>query len=118
MIIVAAQLTFSDETSRDHAVKKSTPVQLATREDEPGCLAYCFSADPCDPLSIQVYELWNDSDALVAHFDHPNYHEMLAVMSDAGVLESRNRAYLTERDEPVYGPDLEKKTAFFCDLSR
>ncbi|MDC0361650.1 hypothetical protein OAN12_01220 [Halioglobus sp.] len=54
----------------------------------------------------------------MAHFDYPNYYEMLAVMSDAGVLESRNRAYLTETNEPVYGPDFKKKTAFFNDPSR
>jgi quinol monooxygenase YgiN len=64
-------------------------------------------------VAIQVYELWKDSDALVAHFDHSNYHAMVELLSQAGILESINRAYLTEKNEPVYGPNLEKRTSFF-----
>lgn len=115
MIIVVAQLKFPDQASRDRAVSRSAPIQQATRDQEQGCHAYCFSADPCDPVSIQVYELWQDSDSLVAHFEHPNYLAMLDLMGDMGVLESLNRAYLTTRDESVYGPDFEKKAAFFVD---
>ena len=113
MIIVTAKILFETQSDRDKAVKLSTPIQLSTREQEAGCHAYCFSADPCDALAIQVYELWEDSDSLVAHFDHPNYHNMLAALSSVGLVESINRAYLTERNEPVYGPDFQKKTSFF-----
>ena len=104
---------FSSESDRDRAVQLSTPIQQATRDDEPGCHAYCFSADPCDPHAIQVYELWEDSESLVAHFEHPNYLAMLDAFSGVGLVDSINRAYLTERDEPVYGPNFEKRTAFF-----
>jgi quinol monooxygenase YgiN len=113
MIIVVAKITFPTKLDRDRAVELSAPVQLATREQEAGCHAYCFAADPCDPVAIQVYELWKDSDALVAHFDHSNYHAMVELLSQAGILESINRAYLTEKNEPVYGPNLEKRTSFF-----
>ena len=113
MIIVAAKLTFVDREHRDRAVDISKPVQQATRDDEAGCHAYCFAPDPCNPLAMQVYELWQDSDSLVAHFAHENYTAMVSLLSECGLLESENRAYLTERDEPVYGPDFEKKTAFF-----
>ena len=34
-------------------------------------------------------------------------------MTEVGFVESTNRAYLVERDEPVYGENGEKKTAFF-----
>jgi hypothetical protein len=57
--------------------------------------------------------LWDNSDSLVAHFDHPNYLAMVELLSSTGILESINRAYLTERDEPVYGENAEKKTVFF-----
>ena len=82
-------------------------------DHEAGCHAYCFAADPCDPVAIQVYELWQDSDSLVAHFEHENYHAMVELSSQVGFLESINRAYLTEKNESVYGPDFEKKTSFF-----
>ena len=113
MIIVVARITFPTQADRDRAVELSAPIQQATRDEEPGCHAYCFAADPCDPIAIQVYELWQDSDSLVAHFAHPNYHAMVAMFAETGFLESINRAYLAERDEPVYGPNFEIKTAFF-----
>jgi quinol monooxygenase YgiN len=113
MIVVVAKIVFANQADRDRAVELSAPVQLATRQQEAGCHAYCFAADPCDATAIQVYELWEDSDSLAAHFDHSNYQAMVEVLTETGFLESINRAYLTERDEPVYGPNGEKKTAFF-----
>ena len=113
MIIVAAKILFTSEADRDRAVALSVPIQKATRDQEPGCHAYCFSADPCDPVAIQVYELWEDSESLVAHFDHPNYEAMLEAFSSVGLVDSINRAYLTEKNEPVYGPQFEKKKSFF-----
>ena len=113
MIIVVAKIRFNSEADRDRAVALSTPVQQATRDNEPGCHDYCFAPDPCAADTIQVYELWEDSDSLAAHFDHPNYHAMVELLGGCGFVESINRAYLTERDEPVYGDNGEKKTAFF-----
>lgn len=113
MIIVTAKLVFASQPDRDKAVELSIPFQRATRDQEAGCHAYCFAADPCEPHVIQVYELWEDSDSLVAHFEHENYQAMVDMLSQVGFVESINRAYLTERNEPVYGPDFEKKTAFF-----
>ena len=113
MIIVTANLIFESESERDRFVEGSIPIQQATRDQEAGCHAYCFAADPCDDLAVQVYELWEDSPSLVAHFDHENYFAMLELASKVGLKESINRAYLTERNEPVYGPDFQKKTAFF-----
>jgi quinol monooxygenase YgiN len=113
MIIVVAKITFPTMAERNNAVELSAAIQLATREQEPGCHAYCFSADPCDPVAIQVYELWEDSDSLVAHFNHSNYHAMVELLSQVGFLESINRAYLSEKNEPVYGPNFEIKESFF-----
>ncbi|MFK8021273.1 MAG: putative quinol monooxygenase [Pseudomonadales bacterium] len=113
MIIVSAKITFASEQNRDEAITLSTPIQQLTRDQEPGCHAYCFAPDPCEATAIQVYELWEDGDSLIAHFDHANYQSMLEMLSQVGFVESVNRAYLTERNEPVYGPNFEKKTAFF-----
>ena len=65
MIIVAAKILFTSQTDRDRAVALSVLIQKAIRDQEPGCHAYCFSADPCDPVAIQVYELWEHSESLV-----------------------------------------------------
>ena len=113
MIIVVARLLFETTEQRDAAASRSAPIQQATRDQEPGCHAYCFAPDPCDALAIQVYELWEDSDSLAAHFNHPNYQAMVELLGEIGILESINRAHLTERNEPVYGPNGEKRDAFF-----
>ena len=56
MIIISATLDFATQADRDRAVANTTAVQAATRNDEPGCHAYCFAADPAVPNRIQVYE--------------------------------------------------------------
>ncbi len=115
MIVVVAALRFETQEARDKAVEVTKDVQMATREEEAGCHDYCFAPDPSVPTRIQVYELWEDSDSLAAHFEHPNYAKMVEVLGSAGVVESINQAYLVERGEPVYGPNGERKTAFFAD---
>ncbi len=115
MIIVVAALRFETQQDRDRAVALTTDVQMATRQQEPGCRDYCFAPDPAVPTRVQVYELWDDSASLAAHFKHPNYAKMVELLSNANIKESVNQAYLVERGEPVYGPNGEKKTAFFAD---
>ena len=115
MIIVVAALKFENQEARDKAVELTREVQLATREEEAGCHDYCFAPDPSIPTRIQVYELWEDSDSLAAHFTHVNYAKMVELLGSAGIIESINQAYLVERGEPVYGPNNEPKAAFFAD---
>ena len=40
---------------------------------------------------------------------------MVELLQNARVRQSINQAYLVERGEPVYGPNGERKTAFFTD---
>ncbi len=115
MIIVVAALEFDNQADRDRAVALTADVQLATRVEEAGCRDYCFAPDPAVPTRIQVYELWDDSDSLAAHFEHPNYQRMVELLAEAKIRESINQAYLVERSEPVYGPNGERKSAFFAD---
>lgn len=115
MIIVVAALEFENQEDRDRAVELTADVQMATRQEEAGCRDYCFAPDPSVPTRIQVYELWDDSESLAAHFKHPNYDKMVEVLGNAGIKQSINQAYLVERGEPVYGPNGERKEAFFQD---
>jgi quinol monooxygenase YgiN len=114
MIIVVAALGFANQHDRDRAVALTAECQFKTRVEEKGCRDYCFAADPAVPTRIQVYELWDDSDSLAAHFRHPNYARMVELLSQANLVESVNQAYLVERGEPVYGPNGEKKAKFFA----
>ncbi len=106
MIIVTATLSFESEADRDRAVVATTPVQRATREEEPGCSAYCFAPDPVEPTHVQVFELWSDAEHLAAHFDHANYASMVRVLqSSGGFLASDNQLYAADDRGPVYGAD-------------
>ena len=103
MIIVTATLSFETEADRDRAVALTAPVQKATRDEEEGCLAYCFAADPSEPTHIQVYELWTDADMLAAHFEHPNYTAMVEVLrTSGGFVHSENRLWAAEDRGQVY----------------
>ena len=109
MVIVTATLSFETEADRDRAVELTAPVQKATRDDEPGCLAYCFGADPVEPTHVQVYELWTDPENLAKHFDHPNYAAMVDVLPtvaasrvrEPAVGSRRSRAGVRGRAVPV-----------------
>lgn len=103
MIIITATLSFETEADRDRAVALTTGIQKATRDDEPGCLAYCFAADPAEATHVQVYELWTDPENLAKHFEHPNYSKMVEALHNCGgFLESENRLYAAEDRGPVY----------------
>ena len=59
MIIITATLSFETEAAASGG-RAHHRIQKATRDDEPGCLAYCFAADPAEATHVQVYELWTD----------------------------------------------------------
>ncbi len=102
MIIVTATLSFATEADRDAAVAATVDIQAATRDDEPGCVAYCFGPDPVEATDVQVYELWTDAAALDAHFRHPNYAAMVAALRGSGIRASDNRLWTADDRGPVY----------------
>lgn len=103
MIIVTARLVFETRESRDRAALSSSEVQAATRTEEHGCLGYCFAPDPAVATEIQVFELWQDTASLEAHFSHPNYMRMVKALAEAGgLLDSINRLYTADDRGPVY----------------
>ena len=115
MIIVVAALEFANQADRDEAVRLTADVQRLTREEEPGCHDFCSAPDPAIATRMPVYELWDDSDSLAAHYQHPYSDRMASLLQGVGIVSSSNQAYLVERGEPVYNADGEKKTGFFLD---
>lgn len=113
MIIIAGTIDLVDPASRDEVMVKAGPLQQATREQEPGCLAYCFAPDPVVPGRIQVYELWADQASLAAHFEHPNYLNMRTMLGQAGLKGADNKKYRVDLVEPVYDADRNPRADFF-----
>lgn len=113
MIIIAGTIDLADPSKIDDVMAKAIPLQQATRDDEPGCLAYCFAPDPCVDGRIQVYELWEDEATLAAHFEHENYFNMGGMLRDAGLAGSDNNKYRVDASEPVYDPTHTPRADFF-----
>ena len=113
MIIIAGTIDLADPAARDAAMERATPLQMATRTQEPGCLAYCFAADPGVPGRIQVYELWADEAALAAHFVHPNYLNMRDMLGTVGLKGADNSKYRVDLVEPVYDEQRRPRADFF-----
>jgi quinol monooxygenase YgiN len=105
MIIVAGYLDFTTSQGRDAAVAASVDLQQSTRDTEPGCQAYSFSADSAVPTRVQVFELWDDGESLEAHFLHPNYtatRTLLRTFERAGAAVTK---YHCDASGPIYGAD-------------
>ncbi len=113
MIIIAGTIDFDSPESRDRAVDVGRSLQQATRDDEPGCEAYCFAADPCEPTRVQVYELWRDEPSLAAHFEHPNYLAMRDALGGSGMVAADVRKFRCDLAEPVYDDTMTPRADFF-----
>lgn len=113
MIIITAEFDLADPDRIDDAVAAATPIQQATRDEEPGCLAYVFSADPCLRGRMQVYELWEDEATLAAHFDHPNYGAMATALRDVGLANAVSQKFRVTAVEPVYDDTRTARADFF-----
>lgn len=114
MIIIAGTIDVDPER-RDACVNAAGPVQKATRDDEPGCLAYCFAIDPVVAGRIQVYELWADQASLAAHFEHENYRQMRVTLGSFGIIRADNKKYRIDKSEPVYDSTRTPRADFFTD---
>jgi quinol monooxygenase YgiN len=113
MIIIAGTIDLADPAKRDEAIERARPLQQATRDQEPGCLAYVFSPDPCVPARIAVYELWEDEAALAAHFKHRNYFNMRDMLGSVGLAGADNHKYRCDLKEPVYDSTGTPRADFF-----
>lgn len=116
MIIIAGYLEFVDKENRDGAVAAGRDLQQATRDDEPGCLAYVFTSDPCEDRRVHVYELWEDEAALSAHFQHPNYTEMRTTLRQFDRSGGDVRKYRCDLSEPVYDDTGVARADFFTSV--
>lgn len=103
-IIIAGEITIPAD-KRAAALEATRDLQQAPRDEEPGCLAYVFSADPCRDDVITVFELWEDADSLAAHFLHPNYFQMRDALGAAGITGATTMKYRVDASAPVYNAD-------------
>jgi len=113
MIIVAGHLDFADRAARDTVLAEGAALQEATRNEEPGCQAYCLSADPTLDTRVLVHERWQDQASLAAHFEHPYFHEMRTVFHRFERTGGEVRKYRCDLSEPVHDDTGTVRADFF-----
>ena len=116
MIVISGWIDVDPEV-RDALVSESMPFQRSTREDEPGCNAYVFAADPCDPGRIHVFEEWASADDLEAHFQHPNFAAMGELLHRYPRRGSQTLKYRVDATAPVRNADGVATASFPGDAS-
>ncbi len=114
-IVTVAGWIDVDPASRDELVSRSIPLQRSTREDEPGCEAYVFAADPIVEGRIHVYEQWSTPADLDAHFRHPNFSRMRELLRHYPRLGSETTKLRVDATAPVYGPDKVPSATYWPD---
>jgi quinol monooxygenase YgiN len=73
MIVINARLAANAASIEQ--LKDAISVMERASRAEPGCRDYAFSVELNDPTTLRITELWDDMDALAAHFATPHMAE-------------------------------------------
>ena len=111
MIIIAGTISIPAER-RAGCLEASIPLQAATRNDEPGCIDYVFTADAVRDDIIAVYERWSDAACLEAHFLHENYMNMRDTFGKHGITGADVNKYRVDAHAPVYNSKMIATASF------
>jgi quinol monooxygenase YgiN len=111
-ILIVGTLTV-DPSRRDALLAAIRPWVQKTRQEEPGCLAYAFTADTVDDDVVQVVEHWQDEDSLAAHFLHANFFATKDMLHEHGSGASSIRKYRVDLGEPVRDGERRYRADFF-----
>jgi quinol monooxygenase YgiN len=102
-----------DREHREALLAAIRPLVQRTREDEPGCLDYAFTADTVEDDRVVVVERWQDEATLAAHFVHPNFLATKTTLHDFGSGISAIRKYRIDLSEPVRDSENRYRADFF-----
>ena len=111
-ILIVGTITVDPER-RAGLLAAIRPLVRKTREEEPGCLAYAFTADTVDDDVVQVVEHWRNEAALAAHFDHPNFFATKDLLHEHGSGASSIQKHRIDLSEPVRDDQRRYRADFF-----
>ena len=98
---------------RDALLAAIGPLVRATRNEEPGCLEYAFTADTVEDDRIVVLERWHDEATLAAHFEHPNFIATKSTLHEYGSGASVINKYRVDLSEPLRDSERRYRADFF-----
>jgi len=102
-----------DPDRRDELLAAIAPLVGRTREEEPGCLDYAFTADTVEADRVVVVERWRDEESLAAHFAHPNFLATKSALRSNGSGASSIDKYRVDLAEPVRDSENRYRADFF-----
>ena len=111
-ILIVGTITI-DAERRDALLAAIRPLVQKTRQEEPGCLDYSFTADTVDDDRVIVVERWQDESTLAAHIMHPNFLATKNTLHDLGSGKSVIRKYRVDVSEPVRDSENRYRADFF-----
>jgi len=109
-IVISAQIDL-DPAQREEALKTAQK-WIDGALSQPGCIHYDWSADLNDPARVNVFEEWENEEALASHFAGPQYAGMLGHIGQFGLSNAVSKKYRVDREGPVYGADGKATEAF------
>ena len=103
-----------DITNGKHgqAIIDATSVMIDIRQ-QTGCNHYVWSADPTSDTRVYVFEDWENTAALAAHFSGPNFAKMFAVLANYDVEDIVVTKYKIALAEPITDNDGNPRADFF-----
>lgn len=99
MIIVAGEIRTQPGTRS--AFMEAVASMVAATLTEPGCRTYAFTPDPDDDDLIRLFELWDDGDALAAHFASAHMADWQQRSRSLAVAGVSINKYLISSVEPL-----------------
>ena len=92
MLIVAGSI-IAEPGEREAFLTAVQPMVTATLA-EPGCREYAFSPDPNNDERIMLYELWDDQEALEAHFASAHMAEWQEIRGTLKLVSADIKKYI------------------------
>lgn len=80
MLVISGAITF--RADRIEEARQAALAMMAQSAAEPGCRTYEFSTLLADPLTFRLFEVWDDLQALNAHFQTPHFAAFSASLAD------------------------------------
>ncbi len=99
MIVVAGTASVPAENT-EAFMAAATELAAATRTEE-GNIDYCFSVEA--PGNIRFFEVWENEDALNAHFGTPHIAAFGGAISELNVAGMDGKKYHISSVDPLFG---------------
>jgi quinol monooxygenase YgiN len=112
-IIISGTINLPPENVQ-RAIETARPLIEGALTEE-GCLDYDWCPNPLVPGRIRVFERWESTEALAAHFKTDWYLKMRDHIGGFGLISAETAKYRVDVEEPVYDATMTPRADFSSD---